>query len=183
MDCICHYPSPLGGITIASDGEALIGLWFDGQRFDRATLSSVPEERDLPVLAQAVQWLDLYFADTVPNFTPPLHLRGTPFRIAVWEYLLRIPYGQTTTYGAIAGYLTQQRGLTRLSAQAVGGAVGRNPISLIIPCHRVVGARGSLIGYAGGIDRKAALLRWERCERNGLVVPTGTTVFPTGLAH
>ena len=162
MDYLHHYSSPLGGITLAGDGEALTGLWFDGQKYFGSTLSAEHEEKDLPVFALADRWLDLYFGGIVPDFTPPLSMRGSAFRRAVWEILLTIPHGQTMTYGEIAARLAAQKGLARISAQAVGGAVGHNPVSLIIPCHRVVGADGGLTGYAGGIDRKAKLLEMEK---------------------
>ena len=162
MDYLHHYSSPLGGITLASDGEALTGLWFDGQKYFGSTLSADHEEKDLPVFETAERWLDLYFGGIVPDFMPPVTMRGSAFRRAVWEILLTIPYGQTMTYGEIAARIAEQKGLARMSAQAVGGAVGHNPISLIIPCHRVVGADGSLTGYAGGIDRKAKLLEMEK---------------------
>ena len=162
MDCICHYDSPLGGITLASGGEALAGLWFDGQRHFAGTLTpGRAEEKMLPVFRQTIRWLDLYFSGKAPDFTPPLEMRTTPFRKAVWEILLSIPFGQTTTYGRIARILAEQRGLAHMSAQAVGGAAGHNAIALIIPCHRVLGADGSLVGYAGGLDRKRALLALE----------------------
>ena len=160
LDYISHYDSPLGGITLAADGDALTGLWFDGQKHFGATLSSNPIEKQRPVFQETKRWLDIYFSGRDPAFTPPLHLRATPFRRAVWEILLTIPYGRTTTYGAIAARLA---GLTgeRVSARAVGGAVGHNAISLIIPCHRVIGADGALTGYAGGTERKLCLLRME----------------------
>ena len=158
MDYICHYDSPLGGITLAGDGECLTGLWFDGQAHFAETLDSEHSEALLPVFDQTARWLDVYFGGNTPDFTPPLRLRTTAFRRAVWETLLLIPYGQTMTYGEIAARM----GLPSASARVVGGAVGHNPISIIIPCHRVVGADGSLTGYAGGIERKAALLRLER---------------------
>ena len=160
LDYISHYDSPLGGITLAADGDALTGLWFDGQKHFGATLSSNPIEKQRPVFQETKRWLDIYFSGRDPAFTPPLHLRATPFRRAVWEILLMIPYGRTTTYGAIAARLA---GLTgeRVSARAVGGAVGHNAISLIIPCHRVIGADGALTGYAGGTERKLCLLRME----------------------
>lgn len=161
MDYICHYASPLGGITLASDGEALTGLWFDGQKHFGGALSPLREEKPLPVFAQTRAWLDLYFQGKEPGFTPALAPEGSPFRRAVRELLLTIPYGQTTTYGELAGRLAAQTGRARMSARAVGGAVARNPVSLIIPCHRVVGADGSLTGYAGGLDRKLALLKLE----------------------
>ena len=153
-----HCQSPLGGITMAGDGEALTGLWFDGQKFFGSTLSAGSAERFLPVFAETERWLDLYFSGRIPDFTPPLELRGTAFRRAVWEILLSIPYGRTVTYGEIAGRIAGRHG----AAQAVGGAVSHNPVSLIIPCHRVIGADGSMTGYAGGTDRKTCLLRIEQ---------------------
>ena len=159
MNYTFRYVSPLGGITLASDGEALTGLWFDGQKHFADTPEH--EEKELPVFEQTVSWLDLYFSGRAPTFAPALHIRATPFREAVWEILRTIPYGRTTTYGEIAGRIAAQKGLPRMSAQAVGGAVGHNPIALIIPCHRVIGANGSLTGYAGGLARKMRLLQME----------------------
>lgn len=156
MDYTCHYDSPLGGITMASDGKALTGLWFDGQKYFADTLDAEHSEKALPVFHEAAKWLDLYFGGTVPDFTPRLNPRGSAFRCRVWDVLLTIPYGHTMTYGRIA----QRLGCR--SAQAIGGAVGHNPISLIIPCHRVLGADGSLTGYAGGVDKKRSLLELER---------------------
>ena len=161
MDYLYHYESPLGGITLASDGRALIGLWFDGQKYYADTLSNSFREAKLPVFEQTEKWLDIYFRGKKPGFTPELKLQTTPFRKSVWEILLAIPYGQTMTYGEIARRVATQRKIPRMSAQAVGGAVGHNPISLIIPCHRVVGTNGSLTGYAGGIDKKRKLLELE----------------------
>ncbi|MBR0227811.1 MAG: methylated-DNA--[Clostridia bacterium] len=158
MDYLCRYVSPLGEITLASDGEALVGLWFAGQKHFGAGLSGQTTKKPLPVFDQAVRWLDRYFSGKKPDCPPPLRPRGTAFQQAVWRRLLDIPYGHTVTYGEIAASL----GLPSGAARAVGGAVGRNPISLIIPCHRVVGAHGSLTGYAGGIERKKRLLELER---------------------
>ena len=162
MDYTHHFLSPLGGITMASDGNVLTGLWFDGQKHFAETLSDHHRQKNLTAFDEAVRWLDIYFGGKVPDFTPALNPKGTAFRRAVWEILLTIPYGRTMTYGEIAARMTLQAGGTRVSARAVGGAVGRNPISLIIPCHRVIGADGSLTGYAGGIDRKARLLQMEQ---------------------
>lgn len=162
MEYIYHYDSPLGGITLASDGEALTGLWFDSQKYFGSTLSVNHELKSLPVFVQTRKWLDIYFSGKVPDFTPPLSVKTTPFRKAVWDILLTIPYGLTMTYKEIADRIAGQKGLAHMSAQAVGGAVGHNPISLIIPCHRVVGSDGSLTGYAGGTDKKQWLLTMEK---------------------
>ncbi|MCR4600367.1 MAG: methylated-DNA--[protein]-cysteine S-methyltransferase, partial [Clostridia bacterium] len=197
MEYFCYYDSPLGRITLAGDGKALTGLWFDGQKYygegvnpddcETCAGSSGADDqtssvdgfgtdelknnvdgagadrkvKPLPVFEQVVRWLDEYFAGKQPDFTPPLLMRGTRFRRDVWEILLTIPYGKTVTYGEIADRISKRRGGGRVSAQAIGGAVAHNPISLIVPCHRVIGADGSLTGYAGGLDRKARLLELE----------------------
>ena len=224
MNYTAHYDSPIGGITLASDGVALTGLWFEGQKHYAAKLD--PQHRecdDMSVFAETKRWLDSYFSGQVPDFTPKLAMRATPFRQAIWEILLTIPYGKTVTYGEIArrfvetfhetslqssslhnvslhgatsqdislqgaplqvtssqdalsqGSLLQGMSIQgamlakkNMSAQAVGGAVGHNPISLIIPCHRVIGANGSLTGYAGGVERKKYLLELERGKTNSL---------------
>ena len=162
MDYIWHYVSPLGGITLASDGEALVGLWFDGQKYFADALDIEHQEKMLPVFADTCLWLDIYFNGNEPGFTPRLNMRTTEFRKKVWEIMLTIPYGKTIAYGEIAARIAKEKGLTRMSAQAVGGAVSHNSISLIIPCHRVVGTRGNLTGYAGGIDKKVRLLQMEK---------------------
>ncbi len=161
MDYIKEYASPLGKITLSSDGDAVTGLWFNGQKHFGSTLPNAHEEKELPVFAQAAKWLDMYFSGSEPDFTPPVRLRGTPFQTAVWEQLTRIPYGKTATYGELAKALERRLG-RKTAARAVGGAVARNPVSLIVPCHRVIGADGSLTGYAGGVDRKRVLLETER---------------------
>lgn len=161
MNYIHHYASPLGGITLASNSEALTGLWFDGQKHFPHNLAAESAEAELPVFTQTVNWLDAYFSGKEPDFMPPISLHTTPFRKAVYDILLTIPYGHTMTYGEIANIIATQKGIERMSAQAVGGAVGHNPIAIIIPCHRVVGADGSLTGYAGGPDRKIKLLEYE----------------------
>ena len=172
-----HYDSPLGGITIASNGVELTGLWFDGQKYFGDTILEEPEERFLPVFEETTRWLDLYFSGKDPGFTPSLCMETTPFRKAVWETLLTIPYGQTMTYGQIAARIAEQQGRQGMSAQAVGGAVGHNPISLIIPCHRVVGANGSLTGYAGGIGKKVKLLTLEQADMSGFFIPKKGTAL------
>ena len=167
MDFTAHYHSPIGNITLASDGTALTGLWFDGQKHFAATLADeAVEELDLPVFVETRRWLGLYFAGKRPDFTPPLAPKGTPFQQKVWDILLDIPYGKTMTYGEIARRIVEtchgaSLQITKMSPQAVGNAVGHNPISILIPCHRVVGADGSLTGYAGGLERKEWLLQLE----------------------
>ena len=156
-----HYDSPLGGITLSACEDALTGCWFDGQKYFGASLQEPHAEGPLPVFDEADRWLDIYFSGRDPAFLPPLALQASPFRKAVWEILLTIPYGKTMTYGEIAALIAKQKGIPNMSAQAVGGAVGHNPISLMIPCHRVVGTNGSLTGYASGLDKKSKLLSLE----------------------
>lgn len=174
MTYIYHYHSPLGGITLSSNGSELTGLWFDGQKYFGSTLPKNYQEQNLPVFEETCKWLDLYFNGKAPDFTPPLKMETTSFRKAVWEILLTIPFGQTITYGEIADRIAKQMGLAHMSAQAVGGAVGHNAVSLIIPCHRVVGTNGSLTGYAGGIEKKLYLLNLENADMAGLFVPKQT---------
>ena len=163
-----HYASPLGGITLESDGGCLTGLRFDGQKDYTAASDARSAEICLPVFDRSDRWLDLYFSGQEPDFTPPLRLKTTAFRKAVWEILLSVPYGQTITYGEIARRIEEKTGAARMSARAVGGAVGHNPIALIIPCHRVVGSDGSLTGYAWGIQRKMKLLQLEQADMSRL---------------
>lgn len=172
-----HYESPLGGILLAADETGLTGLWFDGEKYYADKLAAEHEARDTQALGAAKRWLDVYFAGKEPDFLPPLHPIGSAFRQEVWQLLLEIPYGQTTTYGALARRLAERRGLRHMSAQAVGGAVGHNEISILIPCHRVVGTSGSLTGYAGGIDKKLLLLRLEQADLSGFFVPTKGTAL------
>ncbi len=164
MEYIHYYNSPLGKITLASDGKALIGLWFDGQKYFGITLTKNHEQKDLSIFRQTDKWLDIYFSGKEPDFTPLFSLKTTSFRETVWKILLTIPFGQTMTYKEIAQRIAKQKGLEKMSAQAVGGAVGHNPISLIIPCHRVIGTTGNLTGYAGGIDKKLKLLILEKAD-------------------
>lgn len=171
------YASPVGDMLLAADGIGLTGVWFDGEKFFADNLPAEHAERETPTLAAAKRWLDIYFAGKEPDFTPPLHPVGSPFRLKVWDILLQIPYGQTVTYGWIARELAAREGLARMSAQAVGGAVGHNEISIIIPCHRVVGTSGSLTGYAGGMDRKIALLKTEHVDMSRLFVPKQGTAL------
>ena len=172
-----HYDSPLDGILLAADEAGLTGLWFDGEKYFADALAPEHAAQETPILLKAKLWLDVYFRGQEPDFTPLLHPIGSPFRQEVWELLLQIPYGQTTTYGALAKQMAAKHGLSRMSAQAVGGAVGHNEISIIIPCHRVVGTSGSLTGYAGGIDKKVKLLTLEKVCMNDLFVPTKGTAL------
>lgn len=172
-----HYDSPLGGILLAADEAGLTGLWFDGEKYFADNLPARHTVGETPILAETKRWLDIYFTGREPGFLPPLHPIGSAFRQSVWELLLRIPYGQTTTYGEIARQLAAKRGLARISAQAVGGAVGHNEISILIPCHRVVGMSGSLTGYASGISKKAKLLELERADMSALFIPKRGTAL------
>ena len=146
--------SPLGQITLAGEGDALAGLWFEGQKHFASTLGPDATEGWIPVFDEVKRWLDIFFSGTEPGFTPRLDLRGTSFRQAVWKELLTIPYGETVSYGELARRVGT-------SPRAIGGAVGHNPVSLIVPCHRVIGADNRLAGYAGGLDLKARLLLLE----------------------
>lgn len=151
-----NYSSPAGEILLAANDNGLTGLWFYGAKYFAADLEDERTEKLTPVLRQTLRWLDIYFSGSEPDFMPPLELHGSDFRRRVWAELEKIPYGETVTYGEIAKKLGVK------SAQAVGGAVGHNPVSIIVPCHRVLGADGSLTGYAGGTDKKARLLELER---------------------
>ena len=184
-DFTYHYDSPLGGITLTGDENALTGLGFDRRKNFAGTLVPAHAESSLPVFREAIRWLDIYFSGRNPGFTPPLNMRTSPFRKTVWEIMLTIPYGKTMTYGEIARIIARDRGLTRMAAQAVGGAVGHNAIALIIPCHRVVGTDGSLTGYGGGIDKKLKLLMLEHADMTGLHMPKERTAasFCKGISR
>lgn len=171
MHYINHYNSPLGKITFASNGKELTGLWFNGQKYFASTLTKEYEQKNLPVFEQTAKWLDIYFSGKNPDFTPPLYLSSTQFRNEVWKILLTIPYGKIMTYGEIAKLMAENRGVEKMSAQAIGGAVGHNPISIIVPCHRVMGKNGSLTGYAGGVDIKEKLLKFENVDMSKLFMP------------
>ena len=166
MEYIHHYCSPLGSITEASDGTNLTGLWFDGQKYYAASIVENHSVKNMPVFDMTDRWLNQYFSGEIPCFTPPIRLKGTDFQMLVWEILLTIPYGQTKTYSEISMLVAKSKGLSHMSAQAVGGAVSHNAVSLIVPCHWVIGANGSLTGYAGGLERKSWLLQMEK-ERLG----------------
>ena len=177
METACRYESPLGPMLLAAEEDGLTGAWFVGQKYFAQTLGAQSAEGETPLLKEARRWLDGYFAGEIPGPIPPVRFVGTAFQKAVWALLCAIPYGQTTTYGALAKLLAKAWGKERFSAQAVGGTVGRNPISIFVPCHRVVGANGSLTGYAGGIEKKLALLRLEGADLTGLFVPARGTAL------
>lgn len=151
------YLSPLGELTLVSDGSFLTGVWFGQVRREI-------KEKELSTFALTREWLNIYFRGDIPDFLPPMRMAGTAFRREVWDILLEIPYGETVTYGEIAGQLAKRRNIARMSAQAVGGAVGHNPISILVPCHRVIGSDGSMTGYGGGIEKKIGLLELERAN-------------------
>jgi methylated-DNA-[protein]-cysteine S-methyltransferase len=164
------YPSPVGLLTVAANDEAVTGLWMEGQKYFGKTLPHEPQWKAAPALAKASAWLDSYFAGEHPDFVPPLAPKGTLFQQAVWKELLAIPYGELVTYGDIAKKLNS-------ASRAVGGAVGHNPISILIPCHRVVGGNGSLTGYAGGLERKIQLLNLEGVDTTDLRIPRRGTAL------
>ena len=163
MDYTIQYQSPLGTLTLASDGTALTGLWFSGQKHEHEHLRQpVQDGSSLPVLQETAKWLDAYWRGENPSpMLIPVVFRGTPFQCKVWHLLLQIPYGSCITYGELAKQYATAESLSSMSAQAVGNAVGRNPISILVPCHRVIGTGGNMTGYAGGIAKKIALLRHE----------------------
>ena len=177
MQYTAHYKSPLGDILLASDDAGLTGIWFEGQRYFALHLASDHIEKETDILMQAKKWLDIYFSGHEPDFLPPLHVEGTSFHREVCEIMLSIPYGKTMTYGEIAQTIASRRGIRKMSARAVGGAVGHNEISIIIPCHRVVGANGNLKGYGGGISRKVRLLELEGVNMTGFYIPRKGTAL------
>ena len=162
MDYTYHYSSPIGGITMASNDESLTGLWFDGQKYFASTLSQRHMEKQLPVFDRTCEWLDLYFSGKSPDFMPPVFMYVSNFKRDVYEILMTIPFGETMTYKEVADLIAKKHRIISMSAQAVGGAIAHNPISLVIPCHRVIGTNGKLTGYAGGLDKKEWLLDMEK---------------------
>ncbi|NPV93256.1 MAG: methylated-DNA--[protein]-cysteine S-methyltransferase [Firmicutes bacterium] len=174
-----HYSSPLGEILLASDGDNLVGLWLEGQKYYCDTVTEyITEKDDLPVFSATKNWLDRYFSGQKPTISDlSLAPIGSEFRKAVWNILRKIPYGEVTTYGEIAKQMAARMNKESMSGQAVGGAVGHNPISIIIPCHRVVGTNGNLTGYAGGINKKVKLLVHEGVDMSRLFVPAKGTAL------
>lgn len=177
MQYTAAYQSSVGDVLLAADEIGLTGLWFEGEKFYALSLDPEHEERETPIFAITRRWLDIYFSGHEPDFMPPVHMIGSEFRRCVWELLLQIPYGTTVTYGDLARQVARRRGLRRMSAQAVGGAVGHNEISIIVPCHRVVGTNGSLTGYAGGVDKKRRLLELEGVDMEKFFVPARGTAL------
>lgn len=175
------YPSPMGTITLACDeaGAHIVGLWLEGQKYgEETTPEKMTERHDLPIFEDTKAWLDRYFAGDNPDLSDiPIAPVGSHFRQQVWDILCEIPYGEVITYGAIAKMIAKKRNLKRMSAQAVGGAVGHNPISIIIPCHRVVGAHGNLTGYGGGIQKKIQLLELEGVDTSRFFIPKKGTAL------
>lgn len=173
------YSSPVGSITLAEEGGSLTGLWLEGQKHFAASLKNVPEEKaDLPIFSAARKWLDAYFNGQNPAISDlPLAPQGGDFRQGVWHILCEIPYGTCITYGDIAKKMAVKMNRSGMSSQAVGGAVGNNPISIIIPCHRVVGANGNLTGYGGGLEKKKQLLALEGVDLSRFFTPTKGTAL------
>lgn len=170
-----YYKAPIGRIAITSDGEYITGLWLPNQIDFEKKFDDEFIEAELPIFDKVERWLDAYFSGNNPKLDFPLKANGTVFREQVWSVLLDIPYGQTITYGEIAKKIAKMRGKSRMSSQAVGGAVGNNPISIIVPCHRVVGKDGSLTGYGGGIDTKIELLKVEQVNLDAFYRPKHST--------
>ena len=177
MQYTAAYQSSVGDVLLAADETGLTGLWFEGEKFYALSLDPEHEERETPIFAITRRWLDIYFSGHEPDFMPPVHMIGSEFRRCVWELLLQIPYGTTVTYGDLARPVARRRGLRRMSALAVGGAVGHNEISIIVPCHRVAGTNGSLTGYAGGVDKKRRLLELEGVDMEKFFVPARGTAL------
>lgn len=177
MQYTTKYKSPLGEVLLSADEAGITGLWFTDQKYYALYLDDEHQEKETPLLKRAKEWLDIYFSGKEPDFKLPLHFIGSDFQNKVWEILCLIPFGKTMTYGDIAGILAKQKGLKKMSAQAVGGAVGHNQISIIVPCHRVVGTNGSLTGYAGGIKRKKYLLENEKADTRKLFIPLRGTAL------
>lgn len=169
------YSSPVGEILLAADEVGAVGIWFKDEKYYAYCLDKENEPKETPVIKEIRRWLDIYFQGKKPDFEPPIHFIGTPFQVEVWNILREIPYGSTTTYSKIAEKIAQNRGLPRMSAQAVGTAVGKNNIDLVVPCHRVVGSNYSLAGYAGGIDKKIYFLKLEGGYDDRYFVPKHST--------
>jgi len=179
------FSSPIGVLTIASNGEYLTGLWLDDQKYfmenlvrvEQKSVVKIEQKSDLPILLETCDWLECYFSGRDPGSIPAVKPEGTGFRERVWKLLTEIPYGQLTTYGELARRIAAEKGIEKMSSRAVGGAVGHNPISIIIPCHRVIGSNGSLTGFGGGIARKIQLLELEGIDTSRFSIPTKGTAL------
>ncbi len=168
MKYINKYNSKIGNLILASNGDAITGIWFENQK---NFINTFPEkETNLPIFDETKKWLDIYFTGKNPNFMPNIILNGSEFRLKVWNILKQIPYGKITTYGEIAKKIAEEKSIKKMSAQAVGSAIGHNPVSIIIPCHRVIGNNGKLTGYAGGIERKYELLKLEGIDVSNMKI-------------
>ncbi len=174
MHYTSQYESPLGRIFISADEKGLAGLWFEGQKYYCENLDKNHIDKETEIIKETKHWLNIYFSGKEPGFMPPMNPIGSEFRQRVWEILKKIPYGKTITYSDIAKEIAHQKGIEKMSAQAVGGAVGHNKISVIIPCHRVIGSTGSLTGYAGGTDKKLKLLMLEGCNMKNFIIKNKT---------
>lgn len=173
-----HYKSPIGDILLASKNNKLIGLWIEGQKYYLSNLKDEMKEEEKEILIKTKEWLDRYFKGEKPSINElDLDPLGSDFRKSVWKILCEISYGEVITYKDIAFTIAKQKDLKMMSSQAVGGAVSHNPISIIIPCHRVVGSNGSLTGYAGGIDKKVYLLKHEKVNMEKLFIPKKGTAL------
>lgn len=177
MQYISHYESPLGNMLLAANDRGLTGAWFEGQKYYGCGLESEYEEKEIPVFEEAKKWLNVYFSGQEPHNQVPICFVGTDFQKTVWEILCTVPYGRTISYGEIASRIAAERGILHMSAQAVGGAVGHNKISVLIPCHRVIGTNGSLTGYAGGIEKKIKLLKLEGIDIRSCIIPEKGTAL------
>ena len=177
MQYLSFYLSPLGNMFLTSDDYGLTSVGFSNQRFSYADKKEEIKEEECAFIKEAKRWLDIYFSAKEPDFTPHMHLLGTEFQKAVWSQLLLIPYGKVVTYGEIADKIAKEKGIERMSARAVGGAVGHNPISIIVPCHRVIGSGNNITGYGGGIERKKRLLSLEGINTSTLKTPKSMPHF------
>ncbi|MBQ8476827.1 methylated-DNA--[bacterium] len=177
MQYIDYYNSPLGKILLTADDEGLSGVWFEGEKYFKNALKPGHRRQDLEIFKQTKKWLDIYFKGQEPDFVPKIHQTGTQFQKEVWEILKKIPYGKTITYNDIAKEIAKQRGIKKMAAQAVGGAVGHNKAAIIVPCHRVVGATGNLTVFRGGIERKIKLLELEKNDMEKFYIPKKETTL------
>lgn len=162
MNFINHYESPLGKILLSSDGNFLTGLWFEGQKYFASGLDSKNQQKEIQLFKDVKKWLDVYFSKKEPDFYIPIKFSGTEFQKDVWNILRKIPYGKTTTYGQIAIQIAKEKGISKMSAQAVGNAASHNKILILVPCHRLIGKNKNLTGFSAGLEKKQKLLELEK---------------------